>query len=130
MHPARWNHRHTIGISRRELLQVGYSGLLGIGLSGVLAGRARTAQERAAGAKRPAKPRSVLLIFLTGAASQLDTFDPKPDAPPEIRGDFKPIATKTTGVQVSEHLSRLATLSDKWALVRSLSHRENNHLLA
>jgi uncharacterized protein (DUF1501 family) len=126
--PTRHGHRHNIGISRRELLQVGYSGLLGVGLSGVLAGRARTAEER--GAKRPAKKRSVLLIFLTGAASQLDLFDLKPDAPAEIRGEFKPIATKTPGVQISEHLPRLAGLSEKWAMVRTLSHRENNHLLA
>ncbi len=130
MLPTRYGHRHTIGISRRELLQVGYSGLLGIGLSGVWAGRARTAEERLAQAKRPAKPRSVLLIFLTGAASQIDLFDLKPDAPAEIRGEFKPIASKTTGIQISEHLSRLAALSDKWAMVRSFSHRENNHLLA
>jgi hypothetical protein len=128
--PTRYGHRHNIGISRRELLQVGYSGLLGVGLSGVLAGRARTAEKRKAGAKRPAKKRSVLLIFLTGAASQLDLFDLKPDAPAEIRGEFKPVATKTTGVQISEHLSRLGALSEKWAMVRTLSHRENNHLLA
>jgi hypothetical protein len=130
VHSAHFGHRHSVGISRRELLQVGYSGLLGVGLTGVLAGRARAKQEPRVGVKPQGKPRSVLLIFLTGAASHIDMFDLKPDAPAEIRGEFKPIATTTTGIQISEHLSRLASLSDKWAMVRSFTHRENNHLLA
>jgi hypothetical protein len=91
-----------------------------------VAGRARAKPQAAV----HAKPRSVLLIFLTGAPSHIDMFDLKPDAPAEIRGEFKPIATKTTGIQISEHLSRLARISDKWAMVRSFTHRENNHLLA
>jgi hypothetical protein len=118
-----FRHRHTIGITRRELLQVGYSGLLGIGLSalpGMAAERARSAKA----------PKSVLLVFLTGAASHLDTFDLKPDAPAEIRGDFKPIATTVLGVQICEHLPRLAARAERYTLVRSLSHRENNHLVA
>ncbi len=115
-------HRHTIGLTRREWLQVGYSGLLGIGLPSVLGGRATAANAR--------KPKSVILVFLTGAASHIDTFDMKPDAPAEVRGEFKPIATKTPGLQVCEHLPLLASRSDKWALVRSLAHQENNHLLA
>jgi hypothetical protein len=119
-------HRHRIGINRRELLQVGYSGLLGISLSSLTTARA------AAGATplAPGKPRSVLLIFLTGAPSHLDTFDMKPDAPPEVRGEFKPIATKVPGLQVCEHLPRLAARADRYALVRSMAHRENNHLVA
>ena len=72
----------------------------------------------------------MILVFLTGAPSHLDMFDLKPDAPPEIRGEFKPIATKVPGMQVSEHLPRLAARADKYAIVRSLSHRENNHLVA
>ena len=85
-------HRHSIGIHRREMLQIGYSGLLGIGMSSWAA-----AQERAATAgetRTVRKPRSVIIVFLTGAPSHLETFDPKPDAPAEIRGEFKPIATK------------------------------------
>jgi uncharacterized protein DUF1501 len=116
-------HRHTIGIHRRELLQVGYTGLLGIGLPALLARRAA-----AAGASR--QPKSVILIFLTGAPSHLDMFDLKPDAPPEVRGEFKPIATTVPGLQVCEHLPRLAERAHRYALVRSLSHRENNHLVA
>jgi hypothetical protein len=72
----------------------------------------------------------MILVFLTGAPSHLDTFDMKPDAPPEIRGEFKPIATKVPGLYICEHLPRLAARADKYALVRSLAHRENNHLVA
>ncbi len=125
MTPATPPHRHTIGINRRELLQVGYSGLLGLGLSSLPAAAAPSASSQA---KR--KPRSVIIVFLTGAPSQLDMFDLKPDAPPEVRGDFKPIATNVPGFQVGEHLPRLAARADKYALVRTLAHRENNHLVA
>ena len=123
-------HRHSIGISRREVLQVGYSGLLGIGLSSLLSGRAAAASAARTAGKSSPKPKAVILVFLTGAPSHIDTFDPKPDAPPEIRGDFRPIATKAPGLQVSEHLPRLAERADRYAVVRSLAHRENNHLVA
>ncbi len=72
----------------------------------------------------------MIIVFLTGAPSHLDTFDPKPDAPPEIRGEFKTIATNIPGIVFGEHLPRLAARNDKFALVRSLAHRENNHLVA
>jgi uncharacterized protein (DUF1501 family) len=114
-------HRHTIGINRRELLQVGYSGLLGIGLSSLFAQRAKAAA---------ISPKSVIVLFCTGAPSQLDTFDPKPDAPEAIRGEFRPIATRVPGIHISEHLPRLAARADRFALVRTLSHREYNHLVA
>jgi hypothetical protein len=128
--PSAPGHRHCIGITRRELLQVGYSGLLGITLPALLSQRAP-----AAGAARLArtprgKPRSVIIVFLTGAPSHLDTFDLKPDAPPEVRGEFKPIASKVPGVHICEHLPRLAARAHRYALVRSLAHRENNHLVA
>jgi hypothetical protein len=119
--PARYP--HPVGITRRELLQVGYSGLLGVGLSSLFAGRSARGETKRS-------PKSVILVFLTGAPSHHDTFDMKPDAPPEIRGEFKPIATSISGVHVCEHLPRLAARAHKYALVRSLSHRENNHLVA
>ena len=112
-------HRHAIGINRRELLQVGYSGLIGLGLSQFLS---------AAEAPKTKKPKSVIVVFLTGAASHIDTFDPKPEAPVEIRGEFKPIATKVPGIQYAEHLPMLAARADKLAIVRSLTHRDDNHL--
>jgi len=121
--PSRLGHRHVIGVTRREALQIGYSGLLGLGLSSVLAGRANAA-------KANGKSKSMIVVFLTGAPSHIDTFDMKPDAPDEIRGDFKPIATNVAGLQICEHLPKLAARADKYALIRSLAHRENNHLVA
>jgi hypothetical protein len=89
-HMVRFQPRHHrgVGLNRRELLQVGDSGLLGIGVPSIWAGQA------AASAVSASKARSVVLIFLTGAPSHLDTFDLKPEAPAEIRGDFKTIATR------------------------------------
>lgn len=121
MHPA---HRHSIGVNRRELLQVGYSGLLGLGLSSLA--RAKDAPSLAAAKK----PKSVLIVFLTGAASHLETFDPKPDAPAEIRGEYGSVATQTPGLLACEYIPKLAARSKTYAVVRSLSHRDNNHLVA
>jgi hypothetical protein len=123
--PSHPGHRHTLGITRRELLQVGFSGLLGIGLSSLLTRRAQ-----AAATGRSHRARSVVLVFLTGAPSHIDTFDMKPAAPAEVRGEFKPIATKVPGIQICEHLPRLAARTDRLAIVRSLSHRDYNHLTA
>jgi hypothetical protein len=107
--------------SRRTLLQAGSIGLLGLG-SGDLAAL------RALGAARPTKPaRGVIYIFLSGGLAQHDSFDLKPDAPDTIRGEFRPIATRTPGVQISEHLPLLAARSQRWALCRSLTHPSNDH---
>ena len=117
------NHTHGIGLTRRELLQVGYSGLLGIGMPSVWAGqRLRRAQPPST-----RKAKSVVLIFLTGAPSHLDTFDLKPEAPVEIRGDFKTIATKAPGVGFCEHLPLLAARADKLAVIRSMTHGVPSH---
>src|SRR5262245_28903567 len=116
--------RHPIGVTRRELLQVGYSGLLGLGLSSV----ARGASERRQ--PSPGSPKSVILVFLTGAASQIDTWDPKPETPAEVRGEFKTVSTNVPGIQVTELFPKLATRADKFALVRTLAHKDNNHTAA
>ena len=76
---------------------------------------------------RPSKAKSVVLIFLTGAPSHLDTFDLKPDAPVEIRGEFKSIATKAPGVNYCEHLPGLAARADKLAVIRSMTHGLPSH---
>jgi hypothetical protein len=110
--------------NRREWIQAGSSALLGLGLSSALGRPAR------ADAARPGKARSVVVVFLTGAPSHIDTFDLKPEAPVEVRGPFRPVATRVPGLHVCEHLPRLAARADKYALVRSLAHRENNHLVA
>jgi hypothetical protein len=104
--------------TRRDLLQAGTIGFLGLSLPEVA---------RAAGTSAPAK--SVIYVFLSGGLAQHESFDPKPDAPDAIRGEFRPIATRTPGVHVCEHLPRLAERSDKWAVVRSLTHPSNDHSL-
>ncbi len=76
------------------------------------------------------KRKSLILVFLTGGASHLDTFDMKPDAPAEIRGEFKPIATRIPGLTICEHLPRLAARADKYALVRSLAHHNTRHVVS
>jgi hypothetical protein len=117
----------STGLHRRELLQVGYSGALGVGLTGLFARRAAAAESLTAATGRP---KSVLLIFLTGAASHHDTFDLKPEAPAEVRGEFRPIATSVPGLHVCEHLPLLAARAERYALVRTLSHGDNNHLMS
>lgn len=111
-------HAHATGLTRRELIQVGYSGLLGVGLPSLWA--------RAAASTAP-RAKSVLLIFQTGAPSQIDTFDPKPDAPAEIRGEFRPINTAAAGVQICEHLPGLAARAGRFAVVRSMTHGLPSH---
>ncbi len=109
-------------VSRRTALQVGTIGLLGLSLD-------RLAEARGTAGSPPASPRarSVVYIFLSGGLSQLDSFDLKPDAPAEIRGEFRPIATRTPGLSICEHLPELARRSDHWALVRSIGHHSNDH---
>ncbi|WP_437186900.1 DUF1501 domain-containing protein [Planctomicrobium sp. SH668] len=76
------------------------------------------------------RAKSVLIVLLSGGLSQLDTLDMKPDAPAEVRGEFAPISTTLPGVTVCEHLPKFAQQTDRWAIVRTLAHREHNHLLA
>jgi hypothetical protein len=99
--------------NRRAFLQVAGSSFLGLS-----AGQAKSIES----------PKSVILVLLTGGASQLDSFDPKPDAPAEIRGEFGTIPTALPGARLCEHLPMLAARMRHWALVRSLSHGENGHL--
>lgn len=81
-----------------------------------------------AGSSGGRAPGSVILVNLAGGLSHIDTLDMKPDAPVEIRGEFKPISTDVPSVQICEHLPLLATRMKQWALVRSMSHGENGHL--
>jgi hypothetical protein len=107
-------------ISRRTALQAGAIGLLGLGAGDLSA-------LQALGAGRQGRARACIYIFLSGGLAQHDSFDPKPDAPDTIRGEFKPIATRTPGVRIVEHLPLLARRSHLWALVRSLTHKTNDH---
>jgi hypothetical protein len=111
-------------LNRRSFLQVGYSGLLGMSLPGLLAGRA------SASMAKPGRAKSVIVILLSGGLGQHDSFDMKPEAPDGIRGEFKPIETNVPGIRICEHLPLLAGRMNKLAVVRSMSHPEGNHLLA
>lgn len=116
-------HNEPHSINRRDALQAGAIGLLGMSLADVVALRAQAAET---GASLP-KAKAVIYVFLTGGPSQHDTFDMKPDGPAEYKGEFKPIATATPGIQICEHLPLLAKRSRHWSLVRSLTHTENDH---
>lgn len=109
--------------SRREFVQAGASSALGLGLASLYA-----AQSHAAEKSTPRQSKSVILVNLTGGMSHIDTLDMKPEAPAEIRGEFQPIATNVPGIRICEHLPQLARRMHLFALVRSLSHRENGHL--
>lgn len=113
-------HRVCNGITRRDVLRAGGAGLLGTSLTTLLSA------EEAGLVARP-RAKSVLFLFLFGGPSQLETFDMKPDAPAGIRGPYRPIPSRTPGLLMCEHLPRLADLSDKFAVVRTMTHRHNDH---
>ena len=89
--------------------------------------RAHAAADAPTARTQAGRGRSVIFVFLTGGLSQLDSFDLKPDAPDAIRGEFLPIATRTPGIRVCEHLPLLAQRSDKWSLVRSVATASSGH---
>jgi uncharacterized protein (DUF1501 family) len=107
------------GVTRRQVLQAGGLALAGLSLPAVLAAEARRT--------RPARAKSVILLYLLGGAATQDMVDLKPDAPDGIRGEFKPIATSAPGVQVCDQLPRMAQWMHKVAVVRSLNHRGGCH---
>src|SRR5688572_6174310 len=104
------------GITRRDFLQAGTLGAIGLSLS-------QLAAWKAAGAIAPGNDeKSVIMIFNLGAPSQIDTWDMKPNAPAEIRGPFKPIKTNNPDIQISEIFPRHAKIADKFSLVRTCYH--------
>src|SRR6266481_1052815 len=125
-HPPTQALQHPV-ITRRTVIQAGTIGLLGLGMNHVEALRALAADGSGSSSRPRVKPKTVVYIFLSGGLSQLDSFDLKPNAPAEIRGEFKPIATRTPGLQICEHLPLLAQRSHLWSLVRSLTHPTNDH---
>src|SRR3954449_4996353 len=111
------------GFTRRELLRVGGIGLMGLSIPNLLALReAQAGQESSGSAGAFGKAKSVIFLFLQGGPSHIDIWDPKPDAPDNIRGSFKPIPTKIPGCQISETMPLLAQQLDKATLVRSVSY--------
>jgi uncharacterized protein (DUF1501 family) len=109
------------GLERRDFLRLGVAGLFGAGLTLPTL----LAAEAAAGKK--ARRVSLIYLFLHGGLSTIDTWDLKPDAPAEFRGDFKPIATNVNGIQIGEHMTRTAKQMDRFSLVRSFRHPDSNH---
>ena len=107
------------GVSRRNFLKIGALGMGGLSLPGLLAA------ESASGITRSHK--AVIMIFLPGGPSHQDMFDLKAEAPSEIRGEFKPISTSVPGIQICEHLPRLAKAMDRLALIRSMSDCSGDH---
>lgn len=114
-------HSHPT-FSRRELLQVGFSSFAGLGLNQVLG------QQTSAAGKQGRRPvRSVVLVFLTGAPSHQDMWDLKPEGPSETRGEYVPIDTNVSGIQIGPHLPKMAQLADKYAIIRSMRHSLPSH---
>src|SRR5262245_53993358 len=107
------------GVTRREFLQAGAISTVGLSLPTFL-------RIRAAAAPTP-PPRSMILLWLWGGPSHLDTFDMKPAAPLEYRGPYCPIATNVPGIEICELLPRLARCADKYVIIRSLRHQTNDH---
>jgi hypothetical protein len=116
---------NALTTSRRQLLRIGGLGPLALTLPSVLQARALANSSVAPSSLPPIQ--SCILIFYYGGPSQLDTWDPKPGAPAEVRGDFQTIDTSVPGVRICEHLPRMAGLMDRVALVRSMSHAMRNH---
>jgi len=117
-------HRNCEGWTRRDCLQLGLGMFAGAGLVDLLRMRSLAATTASTPTSNPTR---CILIWMDGGPSHFETFDPKPEAPAEIRGEFNPIATRIPGVHFSEHLPKLANLTDKLAVIRSVCHNQGNH---
>lgn len=109
--------------SRRNMLKAGLAGVAGLGLSEVL----RTEAAATASGKAAPRAKSVILLWMTGGPSHIDTWDPKPERPYQNRGPFSVIQTKLPGVQICEHLPKQASMLDKFTVIRSVDARHSNH---
>lgn len=112
------------GMTRRNSLQLGLGSLLGGGLVNALRGRGEAApQDKTV----QATATNCILIWMDGGPTHFETFDPKPDAPAEIRGEFATTQTTVSGIHLSEYMTKLAGSLDKWSLIRSIRHNQGNH---
>ena len=125
---------------RRDFLKVGSAGLLGLTLADLLRAEARAVEAARDGGTSAAvllprpeasrkKAKSVIMVWLAGGPATIDMWDPKPEAPDTIRGEFKPISTKVSGLQFSEHLPKMAAVADKTTVIRSIHHSIAAHEL-
>lgn len=118
--------RPAFDLTRKEFLQIGFSGMLGLGLADLISGRQARGETQNSSAFF-GKAKSVILVFLTGAPSHQDIWDLKPAAPVGIRGEYLPIETNVPGIQIGPHVPRLAQIADKYAIVRSMTHELPSH---
>ncbi len=118
------NQRRCDGVTRRDTLQLGLGGFLGAGFVDSLKARA---ESQHAGAVPAGKAKSCILIWMDGGPTHFETFDPKPDAPLEFRGEFSSIETSVPGVGYSEHMVKLAASLNDYAMIRSIRHDQGNH---
>ncbi|WP_165228106.1 DUF1501 domain-containing protein [Aquisphaera insulae] len=115
-------------MTRRDCLRLGLGALMGGGLVESLRARGLAATPGAgAGSSSSSRPTSCILVWMDGGPSHYETFDPKPAAPAEIRGDFRPIETSVPGVRFAEPMARLAAIADKLSIIRSIRHDQGNH---
>ena len=127
-----------LGVTRRDILRVGGSGLLGMSLGTMLELQAASSAARAASPAEAPRPgwgqaKSIIMVYLQGGPSHLDLWDPKDGVPDNVRSVFKAIDTKVSGIQLTEILPKLASVTDKLTLIRSMSYTPNglfNHTAA
>src|SRR5580700_9652163 len=121
---------------RRDLLRAGGLSLFGLSCGSLLRGRAQAESAREVTSATPlpgrsfGRAKSCILLFMWGGPAHQDTWDLKPHAPAEVRGEFMPIATSVPGIEICEHLPLLARRTDKLAIVRSMTHEDVNHTTA
>lgn len=120
--PAGGPHSYCDGISRRSFLQIGMAGMASVPLSHMLEAKAA-----AAASTGSAKDTSVILLWLDGGPGHMDTYDMKPEAPPEYRGIWRPIDTNVSGMQVTELFPLHAKVADKFSVIRSMYHNSGDH---
>src|SRR6185312_2051851 len=121
------------GMTRRELLRVGGSAMLGLSLGNMFALQAHAKKKQAGGGPGFGKAKSVILLYLQGGPSHLDLWDPKDNVPSNVKSVFKAIDTRLPGIKVTENLPRFAQFLDKVTLIRSMSYTPNgllNHTAA
>ena len=116
--------RNCAGVARRDFIQLGVGGVLGLGMGDLV--RLRADAARAVGKASPDDV-NCILVWLDGGPTHYETFDPKPDAPSGVRGEFKPIPTTVPGVSFCETMPKLAKTLNRMAIIRSICHKDPNH---
>lgn len=123
------NHKDCDGVTRRDFVRIGGLAALGLTLPGLLEVAAHADTKPGLVTKQVGGPKDIacILIWLGGGPSHIDTFDPKPDAPQDIRGTFKAIPTNVSGIQLSDQLPKLAKQMDKFSIIRSVTSPDGTH---